>query len=265
MFLVDSHCHVDLLDLEKYEGKLSNVLHFAKENFVKHLLCVCITLDNFAAMLAAINNYDFISASVGLHPNEKVAQEPSILELITLAENNVKVIAIGETGLDYYRQKGEHEGQQQRFRNHIKAALAVKKPLIIHCRQAKEDMLTILKEEGAEQIGGVLHCFTEDLAMAFKAMDLNFYISFSGIITFKNALALQEVAKKIPLNRMLIETDAPYLAPVPYRGKNNEPAYVYHVAKFIADLRGESINTIANETTNNFFTLFPHAKRSEHV
>ncbi len=253
--LVDSHCHLDQLDLTPYEGKLSNALQFAEEQGVKHFLCVCITLEDFPDMMRIIQPYSNVSASVGLHPNEKVDQEPSIDDLVHLAQDK-KIIAIGETGLDYYRSSGDVEWQRERFRQHIHAAKKVKKPLIVHSRQAKDDTLTILKEEDAASIGGVLHCFTEDMEMAKQAMELNFYISFSGIVTLSNAKEIQFVAKNIPLDRMLIETDSPYLAPVPYRGKSNQPAYVRYVAESIAALRNEPFERVAEQTTANFCKLF---------
>jgi len=260
MFLVDSHCHLDQLDLTHHSGDLVNALKHADENHVKHMLCVCITLENFPDVLRVAKNYPHISASVGLHPNEIVTHEPTADDLVVLAQEE-KVVAIGETGLDYYRSTGEIEWQKERFRQHIRAAKKTNKPLIVHSRQAKEDTLKILQEENAQAVGGVLHCFTEDWQMAQAAMDLNFYISFSGIVTFKNALDIQDVAKRMPLNRMLIETDSPYLAPNPFRGKPNEPAYVRYVAEFISQLRGIDVVELAQYTTENFFRLFSDAKR----
>lgn len=253
--LVDSHCHLDQLDLTPYENNLGKALQFAKEQGVGHFLCVCITLQDFPHMMEIIHPYENVSASVGLHPNECVEQEPTSETLIQLAQNP-KIVAIGETGLDYFRSQGDIEWQRKRFREHIKAAKVTKKPLIVHSRQAKEDTLKILKEENAAEIGGVLHCFTEDMDMAKAAMDLNFYISFSGIVTFNNAKEIQKVATEMPLNRMLLETDAPYLAPVPHRGKSNQPAFVQYVAAFIAKLRGIDIEVLAEQTTKNFSELF---------
>jgi len=260
MYFVDSHCHLDQLDLTSYEGELPRALLFAKDEGVGHFLCVCITLKDFPTMLQIVKEYPHVSASVGLHPNESTDKEPTADELILLANDN-KVVAIGETGLDYYRSDGDLGWQRTRFREHIRAAKKIKKPLIVHSRQAREDTLTILKEEDAASVGGVMHCFTEDLNMANAAMDLGFYISFSGIVTFQNAKALQEVARQIPLDRMLIETDSPYLAPVPFRGKSNQPAYVRHVAEFLAKLRGIEVSDLAEQTTHNFFTCFKEAKR----
>jgi TatD DNase family protein len=261
MFLVDSHCHLDRLDLTQHNNQLANALQNAKSQDVGHMLCVCITLENFPQVLSIAKSYPHVSASVGLHPDEPSTHEPTAEEIYLLAQDE-KVVAIGETGLDYYRTSGDVEWQRERFRQHIRAAKKINKPLIIHSRQAKADTIQILKEENAQAIGGVMHCFTEDWPMAVAAMELNFYISFSGIVTFKNAKELQDVAKKIPLNRMLLETDSPYLAPVPYRGKPNEPAYVRLVAEYIAELRGVTLEALAEQTTTNFFNCFPGAKKA---
>ena len=252
MILVDSHCHLPLLE---DEIGITQVLKNANEGNVQHMLCVSIDLDTFPEIKALADKYDNISASVGVHPNSKLESEPDIAELTELADDD-KVIAIGETGLDYFRSEGDLEWQRQRFRTHIQAAKTINKPLIIHTREAKEDVIRILEEEGAEQVGGVMHCFVEDMATAEKAMALNFYISFSGIITFKNAQELQQVAREVPLERILIETDSPYLAPVPYRGKTNQPAYVGRVAAHIAELKNLSVEAVAYATTENFFRLF---------
>ena len=261
MFLVDSHCHLDKLDLTNHSGDLSKALAHAAEIGVGHMLCVCITLENFPDVLQIAQNFKHISASVGLHPNEQnVPHEPTADDLIKLARDK-KVVAIGETGLDYYRSTGDIGWQQERFRQHIRASKKSGKPLIVHSRQAKEDTLTILKEENADAVGGVLHCFTEDWQMAQAALDLNFYISFSGIVTFKNATDIQDVAERMPIDRMLIETDSPYLAPIPFRGKPNEPAYVRYVAEFIAQRRGIDVVELAEKTSENFFRLFKHASR----
>ena len=259
MMLVDSHCHLDQLDLSPYAGDLGQALAYAETKAVQYYLCVCITLEHFPAVLQIAHTYPQVSASVGLHPDEKTTHEPDAAQLFSLAEDK-KVVAIGETGLDYFRTTGETEWQRERFRQHIRAARAAKKPLIIHTRQAKEDTLRIMREERAGEVGGVMHCFTEDLEMAKAAMDLNFYISFSGIVTFKNAVALQTVAQHVPLDHMLIETDAPYLAPLPFRGKPNEPAYVYYVAEAIAKLRGIAIEDVALKTTANYFNLFKNTR-----
>ena len=253
--LVDSHCHLDRLDLSQVDGKLTGLLTAAAELDVAHFLCVSINLEDYPAMLAIAEQHDRISASVGLHPNEQDGHDPGIDELVDYAKHP-KVIAIGETGLDYFRSEGDLEWQRDRFRRHIAAAKQTGKPLIIHSRDAKEDTLKILEEESAGEVGGVMHCFTGDWDMAQRAMDLNFYISFSGIVTFKNARELQEIATRMPAERYLVETDSPYLAPVPHRGKPNQPAFVRHVAEFIAELRGESYEQVAAVTTENFRTLF---------
>ncbi|TLY47348.1 MAG: TatD family deoxyribonuclease [Gammaproteobacteria bacterium] len=259
--LVDSHCHLDRLDLNVFGNDLNQCLDFAREQGVIHFLCVAIDLANFPSVLTIVEQFNDVSASVGIHPTEQMAEEVSLDELIKLAQHP-KVVAIGETGLDYYRENTQKECQQQRFRQHIRAALAVNKPLIIHTRAARVDTLRILKEEGAQQVGGVLHCFTEDLTMAESALQENFYISFSGIITFKNAVELKSIAKTLPLERILIETDSPYLAPQPFRGKPNQPAYVRYVAECLAELRDCSLNKIAEQTTTNFFNLFKLAQRN---
>ena len=229
-----------------------------KNNEVTHALCVSVNLEDFPGLLLLAESYPNLYASVGVHPDYEDLTEPKSEELVSLAKNS-KVIAIGETGLDYSRIKGDLEWQRNRFREHIRAARECNKPLIIHTREAAADTLSIMAEEGADQIGGVMHCFTESWEVAQKAMEMNFYISFSGIVTFKNAANLKETAKKIPLERMLIETDSPYLAPVPFRGKTNQPAYVRHVAEEIASLRNISLNEVAESTTKNFFSLFKYA------
>jgi TatD DNase family protein len=255
MFLVDSHCHLDQLDLTPYNGEFAKAMAFAAEQGVGYFLCVCITLEDFPKVLQVAEDYPNVSVSVGEHPNEHNGIEIQADKLIELAQHK-KVIAIGETGLDYYRSSGDLEWQRERFRNHIRAAKTTRKPLIIHMRQASIDTLGIMREEDAATVGGVMHCFTENWDVAQQALDLGFYISFSGIVTFSNAKEIQEVAKKMPLERMLIETDSPYLAPVPYRGKPNEPGYVRYVAEYIAQLRGVSAVELAERTSENFFRLF---------
>jgi TatD DNase family protein len=257
--IVDSHCHLDCLKGgDSIEG-VGEYLDRAAERGVEHFLCVSIDWEKYPAVKALAEHYPQISCSVGVHPNHDEGYEPTVDDLLQQAKNP-NVVAIGETGLDYFRSEGDLTWQQDRFRNHIRAARQCNKPLIIHTREAREDTLKILAEENAHECGGVMHCFTESWEMAQAAIDMNFYISFSGIVTFKTAVELQEVAKKVPLDRMLIETDSPYLAPVPHRGKQNEPAYVSHVAEFIAQLRGESVEDIARITTENFYTLFNGAK-----
>jgi len=255
--LVDSHCHIPLLGEDTH---IDDVLNTAKQLDVGHMLCVSVDLDTWPKILELAQKYANIFASVGLHPNSQAEKEPLVDALAELA-NSTDVVAIGETGLDYYRSEGELEWQRQRFRTHIRAAKKVEKPLIIHSREARTDVIKILKEEGADNVGGVMHCFVDDWETAESAMKLGFYISFSGIVTFKNAKEVQEVAKKVPLERLLIETDSPYLTPVPYRGKPNQPGYVRYVAEFLAELRNEEYAAIAEQTTVNFFQLFRAAKQ----
>ncbi|WP_428353766.1 TatD family hydrolase [Methyloprofundus sp.] len=253
--LIDSHCHLDKIDLTPYQGDFSGFMQDAEKNNIEHMLCISIDLEAYPAMCELVEPYQNISLSVGVHPNVDVGQDPTTEELIALADNQ-RVVAIGETGLDYFRSEGDLSWQHERFINHIAASKATKKPLIIHTREAAADTLRILKEQGADEVGGVIHCFTEDWEFALQAMDLNFYISFSGIVTFKNAKAIQEVAKKVPADRYLIETDSPYLAPVPFRGKSNYPIYVQHVAQYIADLRETSLDVITQQSNENFRRLF---------
>lgn len=253
--LVDSHCHIPLMDPPDAEA----VLAAARENGVGHLLCVSVDLESFPELRELAKAHSEISASVGLHPNHEAESEPTVDQLTALADDP-DVIAIGETGLDYYRSQGDLDWQRERFRTHIRAARQIDKPLIIHSREAPADTIRILQEESADTIGGVMHCFVDDWHTAQAAMALGFYISFSGIVTFKNAKQVQDVARQVPLDRLLIETDSPYLAPVPYRGKPNQPAYVRHVAEFLADLREEPFTQLAQTTTDNFFTLFKHAR-----
>jgi TatD DNase family protein len=255
--LVDSHCHIDF---EQYAGRIPQILEGMAQNQVTHALCVSINLADFPGVLALAENHAQLFASVGVHPDQ--AEDDGQLAVKDLVERaqHPKIVAIGETGLDYYRQEGDVEWQKARFRSHIQAARECGKPLIIHTRDAGDDTLRILREERAHEVGGVMHCFTETLEFALAAMDLHFYISFSGIVTFKNALAIKQVAKVVPLERMLVETDSPYLAPVPHRGKTNEPAWVRHVAEEVARLRETSLDTIAAATTANFFQLFKPSK-----
>jgi TatD DNase family protein len=254
--LVDSHCHLNFPELA---AQMPAIRQAMTDNQVGHALCVCVTLPDFPAVLALAEEFENFYASVGVHPDYEKIEEPTLGKLIKLADHP-KVIAIGETGLDYFRLTGDLEWQRERFRTHIRAALSTQKPLIIHTRNASADTIRIMQEEKAVKVGGVMHCFTESLEVAEAAIEMGFYISFSGIVTFKNATALKEVAKVIPLDKMLIETDSPYLAPMPYRGKTNQPSYVKHVAEEIAKLRGETLEMIATTTTNNFFKLFTHAK-----
>lgn len=252
--LIDSHCHLNLLAQE--EGGIHTAIDNAKTNQVEHILCISIDKASCNDILTLVRSNDYLSASIGIHPNVDQAENFTTDELIALADDK-KVIAIGETGLDYFRNDGDLAWQRDRFRTHIEAAKYLKKPLIIHTREARDDTMTILEDEQAQEAGGIIHCFTEDWSTAKRALDIGFYISLSGIVTFKSAKNLQEVAKKLPLDRILIETDSPYLAPVPHRGKTNQPAFVKHVAEYLAELRGDSIETIAKATTDNFYRLFP--------
>jgi len=254
---IDSHCHIDFPDFT--EGVEPLLAHMRGAE-VSHALCISVNLANFPRVLAVAEAHDNVFASVGVHPDHEEEQEPTVDELVRLAAHP-KVVAIGETGLDYYRLAREDvDWQRQRFRTHIRAARQAGKPLVIHTRNASEDTLAIMEEEGAGAVGGVMHCFTESQAVADAALALGFYISFSGIVTFKNARDLKEVARNVPLDRLLIETDAPYLAPVPHRGKRNEPAYVRHVAEEIASLRCIPLEAVAEASSRNFFELFQAAR-----
>jgi TatD DNase family protein len=253
--LVDSHCH---LNFEPLNAGLEAVLQRARDNGVGHMLCVSVTLETFPEIYQIALEHANVFASVGVHPNEREGRDPSVDDLVDLAKDE-RVVAIGETGLDYYRSQGDMAWQQERFRRHIRAAKQSGKPLIVHTREAAADTLNIMREEKADEIGGVMHCFTESWEVARAALDLNFHISFSGIVTFRNADALREVAKQVPQERLLIETDAPYLAPMPHRGKTNEPAFVRLVAECLADVRGTKIESVAEDTTRNFFALFKDA------
>lgn len=253
---VDSHCHLNFPELK---DNLDAIRALMGSNQVSHALCISVTLPDFPQVLALAEQYANFYASVGVHPDYENIAEPTVEQLVELADHP-KVIAIGETGLDYFRLTGDLTWQRDRFRTHIRAAIASNKPLIIHTRNAAEDTLKIMREEGAQSIGGVMHCFTENIDIAEQAIKLGFYISISGIVTFKNAHIVKEVAQKIPLEKMLIETDSPYLAPTPFRGKLNQPAYVKHVAEEIAKLRNISVEEVGMATTANFFKLFQHAK-----
>jgi len=252
---VDSHCHINFPELA---ADLEGVVAAMQSNAVTHALCVSVNLETLPQILSIAERYSNVFASAGVHPDDQGGEEPDIDRLVALA-SHPRVVAIGETGLDYYRLEGDLEWQRERFRRHIRAARRCGKPLIIHTREAAADTLRIMKEENARECGGVMHCFTESQAVAVAAMDMNFLISFSGIVTFKNALALKGVAREVPLERMLIETDSPYLAPVPYRGRTNQPAYVRFVAEEVARIKGLSIEAVASATTTNFFELFRNA------
>ena len=252
---VDSHCHIDFPELRE---RLPELLSAMAANQVTHALCVSVNLQDLPNVLSIAESNANIFASAGVHPDYENVKEPTEDHLVQLATHS-RVVAIGETGLDYYRLTGDLEWQRQRFRTHIRAACRAHKPLIIHTRAAAADTIDIMREEHATEAGGVMHCFTETREVAEAAMAQGFYISFSGIVTFKNAKELKEVAKAVPLERMLIETDSPYLAPMPHRGKTNEPAFVRHVAEEIARLKNVSLEEVAKVTTNNFFRLFKDA------
>lgn len=252
---IDSHCHLDRLKLDPYDGDLSKAILAAQQNNVDMMLCVAIDLEHIDDVLNIASDYENVLASVGVHPGSVDVEEPTVDRLVELSRHP-KVVAIGETGLDYYYGIEHKECQLARFKNHLEAAKQTRKPVIVHTRDARADTIEYIKKYSDPDVAGVLHCFTEDLAMARQAIDENFYISFSGIVTFKNATELQNVAKALPLERILIETDSPYLAPVPFRGKSNEPKYVPHVAQFIADLKGVSLEQVAEQTSQNFKNLF---------
>jgi TatD DNase family protein len=258
---IDSHCHINFPELA---ARLPEIFGKMQENQVSHALCVSVDLPDFPQVLELAEKYPNVYASVGVHPDYEDTPEPTFEQLVQLSQHP-KIVAIGETGLDYYRLQGDLEWQRERFRVHIRASRETRKPLIIHTRSASADTIKLMQEEGAGTnaggVGGVMHCFTESLEVAQAAMELGFYISFSGIVTFKNAKELQAVAMAVPLERMLIETDSPYLAPVPHRGKMNEPGLVMHVAEFLAKLKGIPLESVAQQTTDNFFNLF-NIKRS---
>jgi TatD DNase family protein len=252
---IDSHCHINFPDLA---DKLPEVFELMRQNQVSHALCISVELERFPDILALAESHPNVYASVGVHPDHEDCSEPSVEQLVELAAHP-RVVAIGETGLDYFRLTGDLGWQRERFRTHIRAARACRKPLVIHTRSAAEDTLRIMDEERAGEAGGVMHCFTESQAVAEAAMAMGFYISFSGIVTFKNAVALREVAAAVPLERMLIETDSPYLAPVPHRGRTNQPGYVMHVAEEIARIKGLTAEEVGEITSQNFFRLFTSA------
>lgn len=258
--LVDSHCHLDRLDLSRYEGGLADAIAAAREQGVSHMLCVCISDDNRQQVVDIANAYDGLYASVGVHPSDVMEAPVGVAELEGWAGAG-KVVALGETGLDYHYSADKKEVQLQSFANHLTAGARIGLPVIVHTRDAREDTISIIREHGSTATAGVMHCFTESWDMARQALDYGYYISLSGIVTFKNAETLREVAKKVPLDRLLVETDSPYLAPVPYRGKPNEPKYVREVAAFIAELRGLSFESLAEQTSENFFRLFARAER----
>lgn len=253
---IDSHCHLDFPQLRE---DLPQVLQQMQTNQVSHALCVSINLPDWPGLIEMVEAHECLSASVGVHPDYQDTPEPSVDQLVEMAQHP-KVVAIGETGLDYYRLSEPLDWQRERFRVHIRAAVQAQLPLIIHTRAASADTIRLMQEEGAERCGGVMHCFTESWEVAQQALALGFYISMSGIVSFKNAVEIQEVACKVPLDRLLIETDSPYLAPVPFRGKRNDPSKVMHVAEKIAELRGVSVEEIATATRENFYRLFSKAR-----
>lgn len=259
--LVDSHCHLDKLDLAAYDGNLNAALQAAFARHISHVVCIGIDMDNIQSVLSLAEQYAQVFATVGVHPLYRENREPTLDELVRVAAHP-KVIAIGETGLDYFYGEGDLQWQRDRFITHIRAARQTNLPLVIHTRGAKEDTLNFLRDEGAGEIRGVMHCFTEDLEMAKRAIDMGFLISISGIVTFRNADELRAVVQALPLDRLLVETDAPWLTPVPHRGKSNEPKYVVEVAQKVAELKGVSLETVAEQTTQNFFDLFTRAQAS---
>jgi len=260
--LVDSHCHLDRLDLSAYQNDVDAMMTATREAGVSHMLCIGVDLESFPRVLALAERYDDVHCTVGVHPLYRESREPTAQELMTLA-THPRVVAIGETGLDYFYAKGDNSWQRERFAEHIVAARETGLPLVIHTRDAREDTIALLRDIGEGQVRGVMHCFTEDLHMAERAMELGFCISISGIATFANASELRDVVRALPLERLLIETDAPWLAPVPYRGKSNEPRYVAEVAKLVADLKGVDVQQLVDITRNNFFALFSKARAQE--
>lgn len=258
MKFVDSHCHINFPDLA---AQLPHILANMQDNQVSHALCVAVNLPELPSVLALAAQNANIFASVGVHPDYEDTPEPTVAQLVELSKSP-KVVALGETGLDYFRLTGDLEWQRERFRTHIRAARETGLPLIIHTRASSEDTIRIMREENAQDVGGVMHCFTESWEIAQQAMELGFYISLSGIVTFKKAEEIKDVARKMPLDRLLIETDSPYLAPMPHRGKQNQPAWVRHVAEHIAELKGLPLEEVAAATTANFFKLFHRASVS---
>lgn len=250
--LVDSHCH---LDFDEFRDRIPELLAEMSAAGVEYALCISVTLQDFPRVRGLAEAHPQLFATVGVHPDYPDAGEVAVDDLVALADHP-RIVAIGETGLDYYRLEGDLNWQRERFRVHIRTARACRKPLVIHTRSAADDTLQIMREEGAAEVGGVMHCFTETLDVALAAVEMGFLISFSGIVTFRNAAPVREVAKALPLERILVETDSPYLAPVPYRGKVNRPAYVRHVAEEVARLRGVSFEEVAAATTANFFRMF---------
>ncbi len=257
---VDSHCHLDRLNLDAHGGDFAAMMAASEEAGVSHMLCIGVDLETFPNVQALAEQYPHVFASVGVHPLYKESREPSVAELLERAAHP-KVIAIGETGLDYFYAKEERDWQKRYFIAHIQAARETGLPLVVHTRGAKDDTLNLLREHGGGEVKGVLHCFTEDLDMALQAIDLGFYISISGIVTFRNAQSLRDTVKALPIEKLLIETDSPWLAPVPFRGKPNEPRFVANVAECVAELKGVTVEQLGQITADNFFTLFEKAQR----
>jgi TatD DNase family protein len=255
MQLIDSHCHLNFPELS---NRIPDILQNAADNQISHILCITTSWENREDVLNLAREHEPISASMGIHPTTEGGYEPNVDELLEAAAEPL-VVAVGETGLDYFRSTGDMTWQHERFHRHIDVARQINKPLIIHTRAAADDTMETLRTHQARDAGGVMHCFAEDWRIAEQALDIGFYLSFSGIVTFKSAKGVQDVARKTPLDRILVETDAPYLAPAPHRGKTNEPAYVRHTAEFVAELRGITLDELATATTENFYRLFPAA------
>ena len=258
LMLIDSHCHLDRLKLDQCGGSVDAAIAAAKAEGVSRMLCVCISEDNKQAVLDIAQSHEGVFASVGVHPSD-VTESVVTIETLKGWASAPKVVALGETGLDYYYTKDSREDQLESFSHHLAAAAQLQLPVIVHTRDAREDTLRCIRDHGSSESSGVLHCFTESWEMAKAAMDMNYFISISGIVTFKNAQELRDVVQKIPLERLLVETDSPYLAPVPYRGKSNQPKYVKSVAEFVAELKGVSYDALCEQTTDNFFRLFTRA------
>lgn len=257
--LIDSHCHLDRLKLDQCGGSVTAAISAARDNGVSHMLCVCISKANREAVVQIAEDHEGVFASVGVHPSDAHEDNLAAQELRSWAQHR-KVVAVGETGLDYYYTSDTKEAQQTSFATHLEVGGELGLPVIVHTRDAREDTLTLIRNHGNPDSAGVLHCFTESWEMAEAALDLGYYISFSGIVTFKNAQELKEVARRVPADRLLVETDSPYLAPIPYRGKSNQPKYVKAVAEYVAELRGETLAELAQYTSENFFRLFNRAK-----
>lgn len=259
--LIDSHCHLDMLDLSRHDNSLDNVINAARERNVDKMLCVCVDLNNFDSMYQTAERFENVWFSAGIHPLH-VAESPFDHDRLAGIAADPRVVALGETGLDYYYSTDTLEQQHESFAGHLQLAGELDLPVIVHTRDAREDTIRLIRQHGNTESAGVLHCFTESLEMAKSALDLGYMISFSGIISFRNAAELREVVKAVPLDRMLVETDSPYLAPVPYRGKQNQPAYVAEVASCVAELKGISVEQVAEQTTANFHRLFKRTRAS---